>query len=121
MIKAIELVVVVTLMVFSFVIGVKYSDNVKSHAGWLFETKEEEVDLPDLTNESGVESITVYDNGAVDNGEQMPQEASENATTVNTDVSVTEVKTEAAPAPATTNNVEVAPAKAKNAKPAAKQ
>ena len=74
MIKAIELIVVITLMVFSFVVGVKYSDSVKSHAGWLFETKEEEVDLPDLTNENSPESATVYDNGAVDNGDQMPQE-----------------------------------------------
>ncbi len=78
MIKAIELIIVVTLMVFSFVVGVKYSDSVKSHAGWLFETKEEEVDLPDLTNEPSPDSSTVYDNGAVDNGDQMPQEPMDN-------------------------------------------
>ncbi len=78
MIKVIELIVVVTLMVFSFVVGVKYSDSVKSHAGWLFETKEEEVDLPDLTNEATPDAATVYDNGAVDNGDQMPQEPMDN-------------------------------------------
>jgi hypothetical protein len=78
MIKAIELIVVVTLMVFSFVIGVKYSDSVKSHAGWLFEAKEDEVDLPDLTNESATDGATVYDNGAIDNGDQMPQEPMDN-------------------------------------------
>lgn len=79
MIKAIELIVIVTLMVFSFVVGVKYSDSVKSHAGWLFETKEEEeVDLPDLTNEVNPDAATVYDNGAVDNGDQMPQEPMDN-------------------------------------------
>lgn len=78
MIKAIELIVIVTLMVFSFVVGVKYSDSVKSHAGWLFETKEEEVDLPDLTNEATPDAATVYDNGAVDNGDQMPQEPMDN-------------------------------------------
>lgn len=75
MIKAIELIVVITLMVFSFVVGVKYSDSVKSHAGWLFETKEEEVDLPDLTNEVSPDGSTVYDNGAIDNGDQMPPES----------------------------------------------
>ena len=42
MTKAIEAIIVITLMVFSFFIGVKYSDSVKSHASWLFETKEEE-------------------------------------------------------------------------------
>ncbi len=74
MIKAIELIVVVTLMVFSFFIGVKYSENVKSHAGWLFETKEEEVDLPDLTNENGGEESTVYDSGdSLETGDQMPE------------------------------------------------
>lgn len=74
MIKAIELIVVITLMVFSFIVGVKYSDSVKARAGWLFETKEEEVDLPDLTNEGAPDAATVYDNGAVDNGDQMPPE-----------------------------------------------
>ncbi|NBV06181.1 MAG: hypothetical protein EBS06_02965 [Proteobacteria bacterium] len=75
MIKAIELIVVVTLMIFSFVVGVKYSESVKSHASWLFETKEEEVDLPDLTNDNSPESAPVYDNGgAVDNGDQMPSD-----------------------------------------------
>ena len=88
MIKAIELIVVVTLMVFSFVIGVKYSESVKSHAGWLFETKEEEVDLPDLTNENSPEVAPVYDTGgAVDNGDQVPSDvvapaAMENTTEV---------------------------------------
>lgn len=81
MIKAIELIVVVTLMVFSFVIGVKYSDSVKSHAGWLFEAKEDEVDLPDLTNESAADGATVYDSGAIDNGDQMPQEPMDNVGT----------------------------------------
>lgn len=56
MIKTIELVIVAILLIFSFFAGVKYSDSVKNHASWLFETKdEEEVALPDLSNESGVE------------------------------------------------------------------
>ena len=53
MVKAIEAIVILTLLAFSFFIGVKYSETVKSHASWLFETKEEEVDLPDLSNENG--------------------------------------------------------------------
>jgi hypothetical protein len=52
MVKTIELIVVITLLIFSFFAGVKYSDSVKDHASWLFETKEEEVELPDLSNEA---------------------------------------------------------------------
>ncbi len=52
MIKVIELIIVATLLIFSFFAGVKYSDSVKNHASWLFEPKEEEVELPDLSNES---------------------------------------------------------------------
>ena len=45
MTKVAEAIVVITLLIFSFFIGVKYSDSVKGHAGWLFETKEEEVEF----------------------------------------------------------------------------
>lgn len=53
--KVIELIIVTTLLVFSFVAGVKYSDSIRSHASWLFEAKEEEVELPDLSSESSGE------------------------------------------------------------------
>jgi hypothetical protein len=56
MVKAIEVIVVITLLIFAFVAGVKYSDSVKNHASWLFETKEEEVELPDLSNENTSET-----------------------------------------------------------------
>jgi hypothetical protein len=52
MTKAIELIIVATLLIFSFFAGVKYSDSVKNHASWLFEPKEEEIELPDLSNEN---------------------------------------------------------------------
>jgi hypothetical protein len=65
MIKTIELIVVATLLVFAFFAGVKYSESVKEHAGWLFETKgEEEVELPDLSSEGSVE-ITAPSEGEV--------------------------------------------------------
>ena len=41
MIKVIELIIVLALLIFSFFTGVKYSDQVKERASWLFETKEE--------------------------------------------------------------------------------
>ena len=75
MTKAIEAIIVITLMVFSFFIGVKYSDSVKSHASWLFETKEEEVDLPDLTNENPEGESAIYENG--DNAENPDAAASD--------------------------------------------
>lgn len=73
MVKAIEAIIILTLLAFSFFIGVKYSETVKSHASWLFETKEEEVALPDLSNESG-EIGTVDDSSA-----GMDSSAQENA------------------------------------------
>lgn len=63
MVKAIEAIIVLTLLAFSFFIGVKYSETVKSHASWLFETKEEEVDLPDLSNENSGDVGTVDESG----------------------------------------------------------
>ncbi len=52
MTKVIELIIVITLLIFSFFAGVKYSDSIKNHASWLFEPKEDEVELPDLSNEN---------------------------------------------------------------------
>ena len=77
MIKAIELIVVFTLLIFAFFAGVKYSESVKSHASWLFEAKGEEVELPDLSNESGVElDAAVNENGEVlNNGAAVAQDA----------------------------------------------
>jgi len=73
MVKTIELIVVLTLLIFSFFAGVKYSDSVKSHASWLFEAKEE-VELPDLSNENINENSVTIDEG----GENL--EASQAAT-----------------------------------------
>jgi len=73
MTKVAEAIVVITLLIFSFFIGVKYSDSVKGHAGWLFETKEEEVELPDLTNENGA-AIGVIDENGVQTEAANPSE-----------------------------------------------
>ncbi len=78
MIKTIELIVIITLLIFAFFAGVKYSDSVKSHASWLFETRdEEEVEFTDLSNENNVEIIapgnedTEIFNG---NGQEIPMD-----------------------------------------------
>jgi hypothetical protein len=52
MIKSIELIIVIILLIFSFVAGVKYSDSIKNHASWILEEKEDEIELPDLSNEN---------------------------------------------------------------------
>ena len=51
MIKMIEAIAILALLLFSFFVGVKYSDQVKSRASWMFENKDEEIALPDLSNE----------------------------------------------------------------------
>ncbi len=65
MAKVIELIVVFTLLVFAFFAGVKYSDSIKERAGWLFESKEEEVELPDLSSEGAIDGIAPVDDGGV--------------------------------------------------------
>lgn len=66
MIKAIELIVVLILLIFSFFAGVKYSDPVKKHASWIFETKEDDIELPDLSNENENEPQAIIDeNGQI--------------------------------------------------------
>lgn len=64
MIKTVELIVAIFLMIFCFFAGVKYSDGVKSHASWLFESKEEEVELPDLSSEVEIEISNPGEAGA---------------------------------------------------------
>ncbi len=55
MIKVIEAIAILGLLVFSFFLGVKYSDQIKERAGWLFETKEEEIELPSINSDGSVE------------------------------------------------------------------
>ncbi len=79
MIKAIEVIVVTVLLIFAFLAGVKYSDSVKNRANWLFETKEEEVELPDLSNETpaetDVEEVVPPADGTVNPAPSAPQDS----------------------------------------------
>ncbi|MBM3590410.1 MAG: hypothetical protein FJX30_03425 [Alphaproteobacteria bacterium] len=52
MIKTVEVIVIIALLIFSFFLGVKYSDSIKSRMSWLETQDEQEVELPDLSNES---------------------------------------------------------------------
>ena len=52
MIRFIETVIMLTLLLFSFFLGVKYSDSVKKYVGWFVEMEEQgalpEIDLPEV-------------------------------------------------------------------------
>ena len=52
MIRAVEIIVIIALMVFSFFFGVKYANEVKSHLSWLKNQEEQEIDLPDMSGEN---------------------------------------------------------------------
>lgn len=58
MIKTVEVIVIIALLIFSFFLGVKYSDGIKSRMSWLQTQDEQEVELPDLSNENGEAQIT---------------------------------------------------------------
>ena len=88
MIKTVEIIVIIALLIFSFFLGVKYSDSIKSRMSWLETQDEQEVELPDLSNEptnevvgGPVESSDVNNAPALDNvnvdsaGQPLPTEA----------------------------------------------
>jgi len=63
MVRAVEIIVIIALMVFSFFLGVKYAGKVKAHLSWLENQEEQEIDLPDMSGESpelGSESDVPY-------------------------------------------------------------
>ena len=72
MIRVIEAIVILGLLLCAFFLGVKYSDQVKDRAGWLFETKEEEVELPAISSEGAVEVEIPAENNSYNN--QQTQE-----------------------------------------------
>ena len=79
MIKSVEAIIVIILVLFSFFLGVKYSESVKNHASWLFEAKEEEeeVQLPDLSNEEQEPSDAIIDNNQNNSNPAPSEEAQE--------------------------------------------
>lgn len=51
MIKTVELIIFVGLLIFSFFLGVKYSGTVRENMSWLQNKNDEELELPNLSNE----------------------------------------------------------------------
>lgn len=49
--KAVQIVALVVTLAVGVVIGAKYSESLKAHFSWMSESKDDEVALPDLSNE----------------------------------------------------------------------
>ncbi|MCE2687248.1 MAG: hypothetical protein LW595_01690 [Rickettsiales bacterium] len=67
--KITELTIFFVLLVIAFLAGVKYSDPIKLHASWLFEAKEEELELPDMSNEENAEELNIEQNQPANNSQ----------------------------------------------------
>ncbi len=64
MTKTLEITLIILLSVFSFFLGVKYSNSIKERSGWLFEVNGDEVALPDLSNTQNPEmDMPIDENG----------------------------------------------------------
>ena len=57
MTKTIKIAISFILLLLAFFAGVNYSDSVKESAGWLFEGRGDEVELPDLSTEDNAVEI----------------------------------------------------------------
>lgn len=109
MIKTVEVIVIIALIIFSFFLGVKYSESVKSHMSWLENQDEQEVELPDLSNENseiGISTEEVVDPNApaLDNVDAVAPQAVQPAV-----VPVENVPAQAQPVPAQPVPATVAP------------
>lgn len=49
--KAVQIVAIVVTLAVGIVIGSKYSEQLKAHFSWMSESKDDEIALPDLSNE----------------------------------------------------------------------
>jgi hypothetical protein len=59
MIRAVEIIIIIALLIFSFFMGVIYSASVKSHLSWINIKEEQEIEIPDMPND-GQESEIPY-------------------------------------------------------------
>jgi hypothetical protein len=71
--KTSEILAIIILLIISFFLGVKYSDNIKNHANWLFESKEEELEMPDITNEDIDDLGSSIDENIIENNDAQNQ------------------------------------------------
>jgi hypothetical protein len=107
MIKTVEVIVIIALIIFSFFLGVKYSESVKSHMSWLENQDEQEVELPDLSNENGEIGISTEE--VVDPNAPALDNVDANAPQVQPTVPVENAPVQAQPVPAQPVPAPVAP------------
>ena len=109
MIKTVEVIVIIALIIFSFFLGVKYSESVKSHMSWLETQDEQEVELPDLSNENSEVGISAEE--VVDPNAPALDNVDANAPTAQVDpaVPVENAQVPAQPAPVQPAPTPVAP------------
>ena len=105
MIKTVEVIVIIALIIFSFFLGVKYSESVKSRMSWLETQDEQEVELPDLSNESGeigisAEEVIDPNAPALDNAEAPVNQVAPAVPDENVPVQAQQVPAQPAPASA---------------------
>lgn len=50
MLKAIELIMVITLLTFAFFAGITYSGSIKNHVSWIFEIQESDAELSKISS-----------------------------------------------------------------------
>jgi len=110
MIKTVEVIVIIALIIFSFFLGVKYSESVKSHMSWLENQDEQEVELPDLSNENGeigisTEEVVDPNAPALDNVDaNAPQVVQPTVPVENVPVQAQPVPAQPVPAPVAPSN-----------------
>lgn len=73
--KTLELVIILFLLLFSFTAGVVYSKSVKANFDWLFEVKEQEIEVtPERINDIQVEVEPIIAPEEVQAIEKSPSE-----------------------------------------------
>ena len=106
MIKLVEALVIIIVIIFAFFMGVKYSDQVKSQATWIFDSKQdEEVEMPDLSNQNDnninqnvdengndIDGQKNIDNKQMEPSQNTDQDSDQNAGQDNQEISPTDSK-----------------------------
>ncbi len=84
--KSAKISLVLILCLAFFFAGVFYSDAIKDHAAWLFEGKQDDIELPDLSHDEGGDIGATVD----ESGEAMDNVNAESVKTQNNNVPVVE-------------------------------
>ena len=76
MTKVVQVVALVVTLAVGVVVGVKYSEQLKAHFSWMSESKEDEIALPDLSNEEIDGAASGENQDVLTNAHKQPAEHS---------------------------------------------